>query len=80
MEELLRTTDLVLINAIKSYLKSDGIDVFELDAHMSVLEGSISVLVPRRLMVAPHHLARARMIIKDAALGDYLSPAKSSQP
>lgn len=69
----MRTTDVVLINALTSMLRSEGIDVLELDSHMSVLEGSISVLVPRRLMVSQRDLSRAQAIARQADLGDHLS-------
>ena len=37
---------------------------FELDVHMSILEGSIGVM-PRRIMVADEHLFLARVILND---------------
>lgn len=42
---------------------------FEMDRHMSVLEGSIGIL-PRRLMVADRDLFLARAVIRDAGLAD----------
>ncbi len=50
MKELLRTTDPTVIAFATALLEGEDIDVFEIDVHMSVLEGSIGVL-PRRLMV-----------------------------
>ena len=50
MEELLRTNDITLIPLVKTLLDGEGIDSFELDVNMSVLEGSLGIL-PRRLMV-----------------------------
>ena len=38
--------------------------MFEIDVHMSILEGSIGIL-PRRLMVADDDLARARIVLSD---------------
>ncbi|MFZ1663166.1 MAG: DUF2007 domain-containing protein [Paracoccaceae bacterium] len=60
MKELLRTNDLTEIAFAKALLDGEGIAVFELDVHMSLLEGSLGIL-PRRLMVADrdHFLARA---------------------
>ena len=58
MEELLRTNDITLIPLVKTLLDGEGIDSFELDVNMSVLEGSLGIL-PRRLMVAPQALALA---------------------
>jgi hypothetical protein len=62
MEELLRTTDITLIPLAQTLLDDAGIDSFELDVNMSVLEGSIGIL-PRRLMVRRDHLARARQVL-----------------
>jgi hypothetical protein len=60
MKELLRTNDLTEIAFAKALLDGEGIAVFELDVHMSLLEGSLGIL-PRRLMVGDrdHFLARA---------------------
>ena len=62
MEELLRTTDITLIPLARAVLDDEGIETFELDVNMSVLEGSIGIL-PRRLMVRAQDLARARTIL-----------------
>ena len=51
MKELFRSTDPVRISHAVALLEAEDIPTFELDQHMSVLEGSIGVL-PRRLMVA----------------------------
>ncbi|QFT61742.1 Putative signal transducing protein [Roseivivax halotolerans] len=59
MEELLRTNDITLIPLARAILDDEGIESFELDVNMSVLEGSIGIL-PRRLMVRSSDLARAR--------------------
>lgn len=59
MEEILRTTDPTVIAFATALLRAEDIDCFEMDVHMSVLEGSIGIL-PRRLMVRDkdHFLAR----------------------
>ena len=64
MEELLRTTDITLIPLAKTLLDEMGIDSFELDVNMSVLEGSIGIL-PRRLMVRRDELDRARRVLRE---------------
>lgn len=63
MEELLRTTDITLIPLVKTLLDGEGIDSYELDVNMSVLEGSIGIL-PRRLMVRTGDLDDARRILR----------------
>lgn len=64
MEELLRTNDITVIAYATALLQDEGIDWFELDVNMSVLEGSIGIL-PRRLMVRRDELARARVLMHD---------------
>ncbi|MBO9463968.1 DUF2007 domain-containing protein [Tropicibacter sp. R15_0] len=64
MEELLRTTDITLIPLAKTLLDEMGIDSFELDVNMSVLEGSIGIL-PRRLMVRRDELDQARRVLRE---------------
>lgn len=64
MKELLRTTDPTVIAFATALLEGEGIDAFEIDVHMSVLEGSIGVL-PRRLMVHADDLPEARAILAD---------------
>jgi hypothetical protein len=74
MTELLRTNDLVLINAIEALLKGAGIHCFVADQNISALEGSIGAF-PRRVLVAKDEHARARKIVGDAGLGHAL-PAR----
>lgn len=64
MKELLRSTDPTVLAFATALLNGEGIDCFEMDVHMSVLEGSIGVL-PRRLMVLDADLFRARAVLND---------------
>ena len=64
MRELLRTTDPTMIAFATALLDGEDIDCFQMDVHMSVLEGSIGVL-PRRLMVADRDYFRASTTLKD---------------
>ena len=50
MKELLRSTDPTIIAFATALLEGEGIEVFDLDVHTSILEGSLGIL-PRRLMV-----------------------------
>jgi hypothetical protein len=72
MTELLRTNDAVLISAVEALLGAAGIDCVIADRNMSVLEGSIGVL-PRRVLVANDHAARARRLLQNAGLGHALA-------
>ncbi|MFP7569206.1 DUF2007 domain-containing protein [Marivita sp. S2033] len=64
MEELLRTNDITLIPLARAVLEDEGIDSFELDVNMSVLEGSIGIL-PRRLMVRRGDVDAARRVLRE---------------
>ncbi|WP_347312188.1 DUF2007 domain-containing protein [Defluviimonas sp. SAOS-178_SWC] len=64
MKELLSTTDPTKIAFATALLDAEGITTFQMDVHMSVLEGSIGIL-PRRLMVRDTDLFMARAILKD---------------
>jgi hypothetical protein len=64
MKELLRTNDPTVLAYASAILAGEDIDCFQMDVHMSVLEGSIGIL-PRRLMVADRDHFRARAILQD---------------
>ena len=64
MKEIIRTNNLATIAHIKLLLTNEGIEYFELDVHMSALEGSISIL-PRRIMVVDSVFEIAREILTD---------------
>jgi hypothetical protein len=64
MKELMRTNDPTAIAFAKALLEGEDIDCFEMDVHMSVLEGSIGIL-PRRLMVRDADLFRAKAVLRD---------------
>lgn len=70
MKELLRTTDPTVIAFATALLEGEGIAVFPLDVHMSVLDGSLGIL-PQRLMVADrdHFMARAVLADNDVPTG-----------
>ncbi|MBU2943645.1 DUF2007 domain-containing protein [Shimia thalassica] len=64
MKELLRSNDPTIIAFASALLRGEGIDCFEMDVNMSVLEGSIGVF-PRRLMVPSNDHAAALVVMKD---------------
>ncbi|MEO3416502.1 DUF2007 domain-containing protein [Roseovarius sp. CAU 1744] len=64
MRQLLRTTDPTSIAFAQALLQGEGIDCFEMDVNMSVLEGSIGIF-PRRLMVREADFARAARALRD---------------
>ncbi|MEY3003320.1 MAG: hypothetical protein RLZZ491_496 [Pseudomonadota bacterium] len=67
MFEIMRSTDPTEIAFASALLSGEGIEVFVLDVHMSVLEGSIGVL-PRRMLVRQADAAQARIVLRDNGL------------
>ncbi len=70
MKELLRSTDPTVIAFAKALLSGEGIEHYEMDVNMSVMEGGIGIF-PRRLMVRreDHFRARAVLVDNDIDLG-----------
>ncbi|MBT8417755.1 MAG: DUF2007 domain-containing protein [Silicimonas sp.] len=64
MRELIRTNDPTVIAFASALLEGEDIDSFQMDVHMSVLEGSIGIL-PRRLMVRDADWFRAASVLRD---------------
>jgi hypothetical protein len=64
MKELLRSTDPTVIAFASALLEGEDIEVFDLDVHMSILDGSLGIL-PRRLMVRDEDLFIARAVLRD---------------
>jgi len=65
--EILRTNDPVKLSFAEALLREAGIEAAIMDAHASVMDGSV-IAVQRRLMVLEADQAAARRILKDAAL------------
>ncbi len=63
MKELLRTNDPTVVAFASALLRGEDIDCFEMDVHMSVLEGCIGIM-PRRLMVADRDAFQARAVLR----------------
>ncbi|MEM9522632.1 MAG: DUF2007 domain-containing protein [Pseudomonadota bacterium] len=64
MQELFRSNDPTVIAFVLALLRGEDIEAFEIDVHMSVLEGSIGIL-PRRILVRRADLFRAQAILRD---------------
>lgn len=62
MKELLRSNDPTIIAFATALLRGEGIDCFEMDVNMSILEGSIGIF-PRRLMVRATEYEEAVSIV-----------------
>lgn len=70
MVELLRTNDPVRLSWLTALLKDSSIEVFVLDSHASVIEGSIGA-IQRRLMVGDDDAPAARRLL--AAAGESMA-------
>jgi hypothetical protein len=73
--ELVRTNDLVTLSVFESLMQAAGIPVFILDAHQSVIDGSLGIIA-RRLMVDASDEAAARRLATEAGLGGELRPER----
>ncbi len=67
MEEVLRTNDPVLLSFAQSVLKDAGIEALIFDTHTSAIEGTISA-IQRRLMVIDDDAEEARKVLSEAEL------------
>lgn len=65
MKELLRSNEIVFLSWAEAILKSEGVETYVLDGHMSALEGSVSA-IPRRVMVSDADYTRARKVLENA--------------
>ena len=65
MVELTRTNDPVLLSWLLAQLSGEGIDALVLDTHASAMEGSISA-IQRRVMVIQDDLKLAQSILAEA--------------
>jgi len=64
MKLLLRSTDPATLAFAQALLQGEGIDCFEMDVNMSILEGGIGIF-PRRLMVRENDIDAARRTLRD---------------
>ncbi|WP_146345870.1 putative signal transducing protein [Phaeobacter marinintestinus] len=64
MKELLRSTDPTVMAFASALLEGEGIDCFQMDVNMSILEGGIGIF-PRRLMVREDDYPAALRVVKD---------------
>ena len=73
MKQLLRTNDPASMAFAQALLQGEGIDCFEMDVNMSVLEGGIGIF-PRRLMVHPDDFAGAARALRDNGIEVHEGP------
>jgi hypothetical protein len=72
MEELLRTTDIVLLTYVNSLLSDAGIPMTVADVHVSSVEGSIGAF-PRRVLIAGEDWNESIAVLTQAGLAEHLA-------
>jgi hypothetical protein len=72
MIEILRTNDPIALSFVEAMLKDVGVAAVVFDQNASILEGSIGA-IPRRLMIDSDDFERARPMLKDPEILQYLS-------
>ncbi len=77
MRELLRTNDPVALSLAMALLKDAGIECVMFDNHASILEGSISA-IQKRMMVLDEDYGEARELLVCAELLDSVDSADSA--
>jgi len=75
MKEIVRTNDPVLVSFITHLLKQAGCAPVVADENISVMEGSIGAF-PRRILVASDRHERAKEVLRDAELGQWIVSPK----
>lgn len=73
MAELVRTNDPGIISVVEGLLQGADIPYHVADRNMSMIEGSISAL-EIRILVPDEEADRARELLTDAELGNWLRP------
>tara|TARA_B100000963_G_scaffold27843_1_gene20688 strand:- start:886 stop:1092 length:207 start_codon:yes stop_codon:yes gene_type:complete len=68
LRELIRTNDLVKLSFLLAHLRSEGIEGYVIDNHMSIMEGSANA-IPRRLMVSSSDYRKAEKILEQLGEG-----------
>jgi len=68
MKEVLRTNDPVLLASLLAFLEGQGIEAIVFDTHASILEGSVTA-IPRRVMVIDEDEPQALDILKKLEAG-----------
>lgn len=71
MQELLRTTDIVLLTYVNSLLSDVSVPVLIADGHVSSVQGSIGAF-PRRVLVAAEDWDKSVSVLTAAGLGGHL--------
>jgi hypothetical protein len=79
MENILQTTDFVLLSFARSLLNEEGIESYVFDQHISLVEGSVGVFA-QRLSVPRDSKERACRHLVENGLKDHLIDDKKRRP
>ena len=71
MKELMRTVNPVDLSFVQDLLRQHGIESFVFDENTSIMEGSIGMLIPRRLMVTDDEYDEAAGLIRAEGIEPY---------
>ena len=72
MREIVRTNEPVLLSYIESLMRDADIDFMVADRNISIMEGSIGIF-PRRVLVDSDKWPKARMVLIEAGLEQWIS-------
>jgi hypothetical protein len=72
MRELVTSNDPVLLSYLQVLLNDAGIEVSVFDGNMSAVQGTLPAL-QQRLAVAEEDWARARRLLDEAGLGQWIA-------
>lgn len=71
MRELILTSDSVLVSFVETLLKDAGVEVHVFDRNLNALNGAVGP-APQRVMVAPEEWDRAKRVLIEADLGQWI--------
>jgi putative signal transducing protein len=71
MRDLITSNDPVLLNFVEVLLAEAGIDVVVFDGNMSAVQGTLGA-VQKRLAVPTESWAKARSLLQEADLGQWI--------
>jgi hypothetical protein len=71
MRDLVTTNDPVLLSYVRALLEEAEVEFAVFDTNMSAVQGTLGAL-PQRLAVPEDSLARARRILEEAGLGQWI--------
>lgn len=78
MQQILATTNPVLVSFAMAVLRDAGVEAFLADENIAFTEGGIGAF-PRRILVPAHYVPIARRALSDAGLARELSMTDANE-